>query len=140
MEKTDSKKEVVNLTEKAIKQLSNLIKEESNDPDGIRISLAAGGCSGLSYKLDFDKKNDDDVIANYGDINVLVDPKSALYLYGMVLDYEGGLNGKGFIFENPNAEKACGCGTSFSVGKDVTLEFAKNQARNVCPSEEQEKS
>lgn len=132
-----AKNEVVILSEKAKKQLLSLLKEEDNNPDGLRISLAAGGCSGLSYQMDFDKKKENDLIVDYGEIKIMVDPKSSLYIYGLMLDYEGGLNGKGFVFSNPNAQKSCGCGTSFSVGKDVTLEFINKEAKNVCPSSNQ---
>ena len=127
---------IVNLTDSARKQLANLIKEEANDPDGVRIGLSAGGCSGLSYILDFGKALENDYVDEYEGIKVLIDPKSALYITGLNLDYQGGLNGRGFVFENPNASKSCGCGTSFSVGdKDIVLEFAGKSAKNVCPSE-----
>jgi len=127
---------IVNLTDSARKQLTNLIKEEANNPDGVRIGLSAGGCSGLSYILDFGKALENDYVDEYEGIKVLIDPKSALYITGLNLDYQGGLNGRGFVFENPNASKSCGCGTSFSVGdKDIVLEFAGKSAKNVCPSE-----
>jgi iron-sulfur cluster assembly protein len=131
-----SQNEVVNLTQKAKEELVRLSKQETKSPDGVRISLLAGGCSGLSYNLEFDKLKENDVIADHGDIKILIDPKSALYIYGITLDFQGGLTGKGFTFDNPNAKKSCGCGTSFSVDdKDVTLEFKKNTNPNICPSE-----
>lgn len=127
--------EVVNLTPKAKEELIRLLEKESAKPDGVRISLLAGGCSGLSYNLEFDKIKENDLVANYEDIKIIVDPKSALYIYGITLDHQGGLVGKGFIFSNPNAKKSCGCGTSFSVDdKEITLEFKKNTNSNVCPS------
>ncbi len=127
---------IVNLTESAKKQLSALIKEEANNPDGVRIGLSAGGCSGLSYILEFGKLQENDYVDEYEGIKVLIEPKSALYITGLNLDYQGGLNGRGFVFENPNASKTCGCGTSFSVGdKDITLEFAdKKPSKSICPS------
>lgn|SRR3989338_2010530 len=128
--------EIVNLTQRAKDQLIQLLKQDTNNPDGVRLSLLAGGCSGLSYNLEFDKLKENDVIAEHGEIKILIDPKSALYLYGITLDFHGGLTGKGFTFENPNAKKSCGCGTSFSVDdKDITLQFKKNTNPNICPSE-----
>jgi len=127
---------IVNLTESAKEQLKSLITKEANNPDGIRLSLLAGGCSGLSYHMEFDKLKEKDLIEETDGIKVIVDPKSALYIHGITLDYQGGLNGRGFVFTNPNAQKSCGCGTSFSVGdKDITLEFATSKKpTNVCPN------
>lgn len=82
----------------------------------LRVKVVAGGCSGMSYKLDFDAAigEKDKVFEEHG-TKVVIDSKSLLYIAGMTLDYEGGLNGKGFIFSNPNASKTCGCGSSFGV-------------------------
>ena len=82
----------------------------------IRVGVQGGGCSGLMYQLTFDneEKNDDKAFENNG-IKVVVDKKSYLYLVGTTLDFSGGLNGKGFIFTNPNANRTCGCGESFSL-------------------------
>jgi iron-sulfur cluster assembly protein len=82
----------------------------------IRVGVKGGGCSGLSYELTFDSdlKEEDKVFENNG-IRVVVDKKSFLYLIGTELDYSGGLNGKGFVFINPNASRTCGCGESFAV-------------------------
>lgn len=82
----------------------------------LRISVKEGGCSGLSYKLDFDnlpKENDKKFTVN--GVSLIVENKSLLYLMGMILDFDGGLNGKGFVFANPNAKDTCGCGFSFGV-------------------------
>ena len=126
---------IVNLTESSKEEIKKLIQKESNSPDGIRLSLLAGGCSGLSYHMEFDKIKEKDLIDEVEGVKIIIDPKSALYLHGITLDYQGGLNGRGFVFTNPNAVKSCGCGTSFSVGdKDITLEFASNKKANVCPS------
>lgn len=127
---------IVNLSESAKEQLKSLIPKEPNNPDGIRLSLLAGGCSGLSYHMEFDKIKEKDLVEETDGIKVIVDPKSALYIHGITLDYQGGLNGRGFVFTNPNAQKSCGCGTSFSVGdKDITLQFASSKKpTNVCPS------
>ena len=87
-------------------------------PEGtfIRVGVEGGGCSGLSYKLEFDNvlKDGDQQFEDKG-IKIVVDRKSFLYLVGTELEYSGGLNGKGFVFKNPNANRTCGCGESFSV-------------------------
>lgn len=82
----------------------------------IRVGVKGGGCSGLMYELDFDHtmKDDDKVFEDNG-VKIVVDKKSYLYLIGTELDYSGGLNGKGFVFVNPNANRTCGCGESFSI-------------------------
>jgi iron-sulfur cluster assembly protein len=95
----------------------NLIKEENKPVDTfIRVGVDGGGCSGLMYNLIFDNiiKEGDQLFEDNG-VKVVVDRKSFLYLVGTELDYSGGLNGKGFIFKNPNATRSCGCGESFSV-------------------------
>ena len=94
------------------------LKEKESIPENmpLRISVDEGGCSGFSYKLDFDKapKAADKVFQSNG-VQLIVEGRSLLYLMGMILDFEGGLNGKGFIFSNPNAKETCGCGSSFGV-------------------------
>jgi iron-sulfur cluster assembly protein len=84
--------------------------------DYVRVGVKSGGCSGLSYDLTFDnKKEEKDKIFEENGIKIIVDKKSFLYLVGTVLEYSGGLNGKGFVFNNPNANRTCGCGESFSL-------------------------
>ena len=84
--------------------------------DYVRVGVKSGGCSGLSYDLTFDnKKEEKDKIFEENGIKIIVDKKSFLYLVGTVLEYSGGLNGKGFVFNNPNASRTCGCGESFSL-------------------------
>jgi len=91
-------------------------EEGFNDKSFVRIGVETGGCSGLSYKLNFDKNiNDNDKLIENNGVKVIIDKKSFLYLIGTTLNYFGGLNGKGFVFENPNANRTCGCGESFSV-------------------------
>lgn len=108
---------MITVSESAKEHAVQLIKEE-NRPQGtfIRVGVNGGGCSGLSYNLTFDHelKADDQVFEDKG-LKIVVDRKSFLYLVGTELDYSGGLNGKGFVFKNPNASRTCGCGESFSV-------------------------
>ena len=94
------------------------MEEEDFDPttDFVRVGVKSGGCSELSYELKFDKNTDveDKIFENNG-IRIVVNKKSFLYLVGTILEYSGGLNGKGFVFNNPNANRTCGCGESFSL-------------------------
>lgn len=108
---------MITVSENAKQKAINLMRED-NKPEGsfIRVGVEGGGCSGLSYKLEFDNhmKDGDQVFEDKG-IKIVVDKKSFLYLVGTELDYSGGLNGKGFVFNNPNASRTCGCGESFAV-------------------------
>lgn len=84
--------------------------------DFVRVGVKSGGCSGLSYDLTFDnKKEENDKVFEENDVKIIIDKKSFLYLVGTTLEYSGGLNGKGFVFNNPNASRTCGCGESFSL-------------------------
>ena len=105
------------ITNIAKNKLLALMSEEGfSDSSFVRIGVETGGCSGLSYKLNFDKSiNENDKLIESNGVKVIIDKKSFLYLIGTTLNYFGGLNGKGFVFENPNANRTCGCGESFSV-------------------------
>lgn len=108
---------MMQISESAARKIRNLKEEDQKDTSAfLRVEVKKGGCSGLSYKMNFetDLKEGDKVFEAFGQ-KVVVDRESFLYLVGMTLDYAGGLNGKGFIFNNPNATKKCGCGTSFNV-------------------------
>ena len=108
---------MIKVTENAKQHAIDLIKQENRPADTfIRVGVDSGGCSGLSYKLEFDNviQANDQVFEDKG-IKIVVDKKSFLYLIGTELDYSAGLNGKGFVFVNPNASRTCGCGESFSV-------------------------
>ena len=84
--------------------------------DFVRVGVKSGGCSGLSYDLKFDKeKDEEDKVFEDNGVKIIVDKKSFLYLIGTTLEYSGGLNGSGFVFNNPNANRTCGCGESFSL-------------------------
>ena len=99
-------------------KIASLMQEGGFDVaiDYVRVGVKSGGCSGLSYDLDFDKaQKEDDKIFEDNDVKLIVDKKSFLYLIGTTLEYSGGLNGKGFVFNNPNAQRTCGCGESFSL-------------------------
>lgn len=108
--------EIVNITEKAITHIREIFEKEAAGTDkGLRLGVIGGGCSGLSYKIEFSEPKAKDHIQEYGSVKVFIDPKSGIYLSGVVLDFKDGLNGKGLVFENPNAKNTCGCGESFTV-------------------------
>jgi iron-sulfur cluster assembly protein len=108
---------MIKVAESAKQQVAHLLQSE-NHPEGafVRVGVEGGGCSGLMYQLTFDSemKEGDQVFEDNG-VKVVVDRKSFLYLVGTELEYTGGLNGKGFVFKNPNASRTCGCGESFSI-------------------------
>jgi iron-sulfur cluster assembly protein len=107
---------MIKVTDTAKKQAIRLMEDEGKDGYFVRVGVEGGGCSGLMYQLTFDnteKEGDKEFMDN--GIKVVVDKKSYLYLIGTTLDFSGGLNGKGFVFNNPNADRTCGCGESFAV-------------------------
>ncbi len=108
---------MITVSENAKNQVEKLLSEEGKDTKSfVRVGVQGGGCSGLMYNLEFDseEKPDDQIFEDKG-VKIVVDKKSVLYLVGTELDYSGGLNGKGFVFKNPNANRTCGCGESFAV-------------------------
>lgn len=108
-------KALVSATEGAIAELKRLMERESPDVNGVRLGVKGGGCSGLSYVLEFGQQRDGDNVVEQDGVRFLMDRKSAIYLKGIVLDYKEGLTSKGFVFQNPNATSTCGCGESFSI-------------------------
>lgn len=93
-----------------------LSQQKLTDSFFVRVSVTSGGCSGLSYKMDFDNENKpNDQIFEHNGVKVVTDLKSFLYLFNTTLEFSGGLSGKGFVFNNPNASRTCGCGESFAV-------------------------
>lgn len=110
---------MITISESALKHLKDLIKDEGIDIQThfLRVGVKGGGCSGLSYVMDFDdnKTDMDEVVEVDDQLKVVIDKKSVLYLFGTELQYSSGLNGKGFQWVNPNASRTCGCGESFAV-------------------------
>ena len=107
---------MINVTEKAASQIRLLVERENLQDHGLRVAVVGGGCSGLSYKLNFEKDaaEGDKVLEVHG-VKIYLDSKSHLFINGLTLDFSDGLNGSGFTFNNPNAKSSCGCGSSFST-------------------------
>ena len=111
-----SKDIMIKVTDSAKRKAIDLMKEDGKAGFFIRVGVKGGGCSGLMYELTFDNEiNESDKSFEDNGVRVVVDKKSFLYLIGTTLDFSGGLNGKGFVFSNPNADRTCGCGESFSL-------------------------
>ncbi|WP_190810520.1 iron-sulfur cluster assembly accessory protein [Flagellimonas sp. S3867] len=109
---------MIKVSETARQKVVTMMTEEGYNAstDFVRVGVKSGGCSGLSYELKFDKSTTDtDKVFEDNAVRIIVDKKSFLYLVGTTLEYSGGLNGKGFVFNNPNAQRTCGCGESFSL-------------------------
>ncbi len=109
---------MVNVSDTAAQQLLNIFIAENKDPKDnfVRVGVKSGGCSGLSYILDFeDKASENDKVVESNGVNLVIDKRSLLYLVGTTLEFSSGLNGKGFHWTNPNAQRSCGCGESFSL-------------------------
>ncbi len=106
----------VKLSEGAVKELKRLLVEDASATGKfLRIGVKGGGCSGMSYILEFDDKKDADGVFDIEGIACVMNPSHEMYLYGMEVHYDNGLNSRGFVFKNPNASSTCGCGTSFAV-------------------------
>jgi iron-sulfur cluster assembly protein len=109
---------MIKVAASAKEKVRTLMTEEGFDAasDFVRVGVKSGGCSGLTYELKFDKQlSESDKVFEDNEVRIAVDKKSFLYLVGTILEYSGGLNGKGFVFNNPNAQRTCGCGESFSL-------------------------
>ncbi len=109
---------MIKVSEQAKKKVVELMTEDGFDAatSYVRVGVKSGGCSGLSYDLKFDnEQQEDDKVFEDNGVKIIVDKKSFLYLVGTTLEYSGGLNGTGFVFNNPNANRTCGCGESFSL-------------------------
>ena len=104
------------VSDNARDKLTQLLIEDNSGKEYVRVGVESGGCSGLVYKLDFDDSmNNEDELVEHNDIKLIINKKSILFLAGTTLEYSSGLNGKGFVFNNPNANRTCGCGESFSL-------------------------
>jgi iron-sulfur cluster assembly protein len=109
---------MIKVSDDASKKIVAMMQEDGFDAakDYVRVGVKSGGCSGLSYELKFDKAlGENDKVFEDNNVKIAVEKKSFLYLAGTVLEFSGGLNGKGFVFNNPNASRTCGCGESFSL-------------------------
>ena len=107
---------MITITDSAKQRLLTLLKNEDTSKSYVRVGVESGGCSGLSYKLSFDDiKNENDELIEDNEIKLVINKQSILYLVGTSLEFSDGLNGKGFVFNNPNANRTCGCGESFSL-------------------------
>ncbi|HMW89919.1 MAG TPA: iron-sulfur cluster insertion protein ErpA [Candidatus Obscuribacter sp.] len=111
---TQEQTQVITLTEAAAGEIKRLLTEEP-DKTGLRMEIRGGGCSGMSYGMRFDNAQEKDHVVEAFGVKIFIDPKSAIYLKGTNLDFQGGLNGQGFVIKNPQAKGSCGCGSSFSV-------------------------
>ena len=113
---TRTAKSPIELTERASEEIRTIMAGK-NIPEGyhLRVGVKGGGCSGMSYILGFDKKREHDASFDLGGITVFMDKRQGLYLMGTIVDYQDGLDARGFTFENPNATATCGCGSSFSA-------------------------
>jgi len=107
---------MIEVTEKALGRIRQVFIKQGVQGGGLRLGVQGGGCSGLSYLIRFEpKERPSDRVFDFGGVKVFVDPKSLIYLDGMTLDYKESLMQSGFVFDNPNAKKSCGCGTSFTA-------------------------
>jgi iron-sulfur cluster assembly protein len=106
---------LVTLTPEAQVEVRRLLKEPENVGKGLRLGIKGGGCSGLTYVREFDEVREGDTLVHFDGFDVLLDRKSTIYLGGIQLDWQGGLQGKGWVFSNPHAANTCGCGESFSL-------------------------
>ncbi|HEY5370244.1 MAG TPA: iron-sulfur cluster assembly accessory protein [Hanamia sp.] len=105
----------IRFSKSAINEINQLILNKDNLGKSLRIGVKGGGCSGMSYLLGFEEKTDKDEIYRIDGISCIINPAHLIYLYNMEINWEGGLNARGFSFNNPNASKTCGCGSSFGV-------------------------
>jgi iron-sulfur cluster assembly protein len=107
---------LLTITERAQEEIRTIFEHEKmNGEIGLRLGVIGGGCSGLSYEMEFSERRSDDSLIECDGFTVLLDPKSTIYLKGVTLDFRDGLQDRGFVFANPNATNTCGCGESFSV-------------------------
>ena len=108
--------EIIVVSDRALREIKEIVAREEPAADaGLRVGVVGGGCSGLSYSMDFGTEREHDHVQSHDGFNLFIDPKSAVYLKDTTLDFLDGLNGRGFVFDNPNSRNTCGCGESFAV-------------------------
>jgi iron-sulfur cluster assembly protein len=113
---TEAKIAPITITEKALAEVKNILKEKNVPGEyGLRIGVQGGGCSGMSYLLGFDKPKEADEVFQLDGVTLIMDKKHGMYVMGMEVDFQDGLNARGFTFNNPQATSTCGCGSSFSA-------------------------
>ncbi|QCR24587.1 iron-sulfur cluster assembly accessory protein [Pontibacter sp. SGAir0037] len=113
---TETKTAPITLTERALAEVKNIMQEKNVPADyGLRVGVQGGGCSGMSYLLGFDKAKEADEVFDLDGVNLIMDKKHGMYVMGMQVDFQDGLNARGFTFNNPQATSTCGCGSSFSA-------------------------
>lgn len=113
---TETKTAPITLTAGALAEVKNIMQEKNVPAEyGLRVGVQGGGCSGMSYLLGFDKVKDSDEVYHLEGVNLIMDKKHAMYVLGMQVDFQDGLNARGFVFNNPTATSTCGCGSSFSA-------------------------
>ncbi|GAB2531116.1 HesB/IscA family protein [Rufibacter soli] len=116
MESTKVKTAPITITERALHEVKEIMKDKNVPADyGLRIGVQGGGCSGMSYLLGFDKAKEADEVYELDGVQLVMDKKHGMYVMGMEVDFQDGLNARGFIFNNPTAKSTCGCGSSFSA-------------------------
>lgn len=113
---------MVTITEKAAEKVRDLMVEQGGEGKGLRVFVTGGGCAGYSYGMAFDDRSQDDLVAEAGGVQVLVDPESLPILEGATIDFIDELSGSGFTIENPNAVKTCGCGHSFTTDQEKAVQ------------------
>lgn len=113
---TSDRTSLIAITDKAQAEIRSIFEcENTSGSIGLRLAVVGGGCSGLSYEMEFSERRNGDTVVEFDGFEVLLDPKSTIYLKGITLDFQDGLQGRGFVFANPNATNTCGCGESFSI-------------------------
>ena len=113
---TETKTAPITLTERALTEARNIMQEKNVPAEyGLRVGVQGGGCSGMSYLLGFDKPKDSDETYDFDGLTLIMDKKHGMYVMGMEVDFQDGLNARGFTFSNPQAKSTCGCGSSFSA-------------------------
>ena len=115
---------MINVTDKAVRQLRSLLQKAGNEQKGLRVQIAKGGCSGLQYEMALDQKKQGDVVVECDGVQLLIDSESAGYLRDATLDFHDGLSGAGFHIANPNASRTCGCGSSFEAATLTTANLS----------------